>query len=139
MRGSPRLRRAGSRARRLTGCLLAGAALPVLMLAQAAGAATVPPWTIQPTQNPGTFNTLGGVSCASATACAAAGDFSNPSFRELPEIWDGISRQVPSLVKGDPLGSAKNSLLAAASCPTVTTSSMSLITRCASISPIQTR
>jgi hypothetical protein len=93
-------------------------------VAPAAGAATVPPWTIQPTQNPGTFNTLGGVSCASATACAAAGDFSNPGFRELPEIWDGISWQVPSLVKGDPLGSAKNSLLAAASCPAVTTCEM---------------
>jgi hypothetical protein len=95
------------------------AALPVLMVAPAADAGT-PPWTIQPTLNPGAFNQFGGVSCPSATSCAAAGFDANSRDTALPEVWNGAAWKIPFLVKGDPLFSATNSFLFAVSCPTAT-------------------
>jgi hypothetical protein len=106
-------------ARWLIACLAAIVALPVLMITSAADAAT-PPWTIQPTGNPGTFNELAGVSCPSATTCAAAGDDAVGKSDALSEIWNGTAWQIPFLVKGDPLFKATNSYLFAASCPTAT-------------------
>jgi hypothetical protein len=113
---------AGSRAWWLGGFLVALMALPVLT-APAADAATSPPWTIQVTQNPGKFDNLQGVSCPSAKRCVAAGFDSvdaSSDFGVLPETWDGTIWQVPSLVKGDPLGSASSSFLTGVSCPVTT-------------------
>jgi hypothetical protein len=107
----------GLRARWLTGLTVAMVALPVLM-ASAASAGT-PPWTIQPTQNPSSFNLFNGVSCPSATVCAAAGYDGSPLVA-LPEVWNGTAWQIKFLVRGDPLHSATNSLLFGASCPTAT-------------------
>jgi len=118
------LRRASSRARWLTGFVVALVALPVLPVLAAAGAAsaaTVPPWAIQPTNNPGSFNILSGVSCPSATRCAAVGfDISGSRDVALPELWNGKIWQDPVPVKGDPLLSTKASVLAGASCPSTT-------------------
>jgi hypothetical protein len=114
------LRWAGLRARWLLGLIVAMVALPVLA-AGSASAATAPPWTIQPTVNPGTSNVLSGVSCPSATRCAAAGfDVSSSRVVALPELWNGSIWQVPVPVKGDPLLSTKISVLNGASCPTRT-------------------
>ena len=113
------LRRASVRARWLTGFIVALMALPVLT-ASAASVLPAPPWTIQPTNNPGTFNLLNGVSCPSATRCAAAGfDHNGSRDLALPELWNGIKWQDPVPVKGDPLLNA-DSEMNAASCPTTT-------------------
>lgn len=110
------LLRASSRARWLIGFV---AALPVL--AAGAAFAAVPPWTIQPTNNPGSLNTLSGVSCPSATRCAAVGfDISGPRDVALPELWNGKIWQDPVPVKGDPLLSTKISVLEDVSCPSTT-------------------
>jgi hypothetical protein len=119
------LRHAGSRARPLTGLLVALVALPLLAAAPApaatAAAATAPPWTIQPTKNPGSLNILSGVSCPSATRCMAAGfDFNGSRDVVLPELWNGSTWQVRVPVNGDPLLGSKLSVLNAASCPTTT-------------------
>jgi hypothetical protein len=114
------LRRAGLRARWLTGFLVALVALPVLA-AGSASAATAPPWTIQPTNNPGSLNILSGVSCPSATRCAALGfDINGSKDVALPELWNGRIWQDPIPVKGDPLLSTKISVLSGVSCPTTT-------------------
>ncbi|HEV2240662.1 MAG TPA: hypothetical protein VGR98_06415, partial [Streptosporangiaceae bacterium] len=111
------------RARWLIGFIAAMVAVPVLAVASLAGA-TTPPWTIQPTANPGTYNLLGGVSCPSATVCAAAGyDFVGKDDA-MSQVWNGTAWQIPFLVKGDPLFSATKSFLYAASCPTATSCEM---------------
>jgi hypothetical protein len=117
---SSRFIRGRWRARWLIGLLGALVALPVLG-AGPASAATVPPWTIQPTNNPGSLNILSGVSCPSATRCAAVGfDINGSKDVALPELWNGTKWQDPVPVPGDPLLSTKISVLAAASCPTTT-------------------
>ena len=114
------LRRAGARARWLTGFLVALVALP-LLAAGSASAGTAPPWTIQATKNPGSFNILSGVSCPSATRCAAAGfDVSGSRDVGLPELFNGTIWQIPVPVAGDPLNSAKITAMDASSCPTTT-------------------
>jgi hypothetical protein len=113
-------RRARSRTRWLTGLIGALVALPILA-AGAASAATAPPWTIQATNNPGSFNILSGVSCPSATRCAAAGfDINASKDVALPELWNGRIWQDPVPVAGDPLLSTKISVMSGASCPTTT-------------------
>jgi hypothetical protein len=119
MRVFSRLPRKGLRARWLTGFLAAMVALPVLMAASPADAG-IPPWTIQTTGNPGTLNELPGVSCPTATVCAAAGDDFVGKWDALSEVWNGTAWQIPFLVKGDPLFSATGSFLYGASCPTAT-------------------
>jgi hypothetical protein len=108
------------RARWLIGLIGVLVALPVLA-AGSASAATAPPWTIQVTQNPAGFNNLEGVSCPSATRCVAAGfDEAKSVETVLAETWNGTIWQVPTLVKGDPLGSVGSSFLTAVSCPVTT-------------------
>jgi hypothetical protein len=78
-------------------------------------------WTIQPTPNPtgGTFNSLSGVSCTSATACTAAGSYLNSaeSYVTLVERWDGTGWTIqPS---PNP-GGVQGSVLSAVSCTSAT-------------------
>lgn len=114
-------RRSLLRGRWLTGLLTATVALPVLAAASPVHAATVPPWTIQVTRNPGSLNILSGVSCPSARRCVAAGfDIHGGRDVALPELWNGSRWQVPVPVKGDPLLRTKLSVLSAASCPATT-------------------
>ena len=53
-------------------------------------------WSIVPSPNPGSqLNALNGVSCASATSCAAAGSSSNGVIdQSLIESWDGVAWSV---------------------------------------------
>ncbi|HYK33381.1 MAG TPA: hypothetical protein VEV63_15530 [Streptosporangiaceae bacterium] len=96
-------------------------ALPLLGVASDAHAEAAPPWTIQVTRNPGSFNVLSGVSCPSARRCVAAG-FETKGSKDvaLPEMWNGRDWQVAIPVKGDPLLRPGDSVLSAASCPTTT-------------------
>jgi hypothetical protein len=88
------------RARWLIGFMGALVALPILA-AGSASAATAPPWTIQATNNPGLINQLSGVSCPSATRCAAAGvEITSSRDVALPELWNGTIWQDPVPVAG---------------------------------------
>ncbi|HZM80143.1 MAG TPA: hypothetical protein VFC19_30785 [Candidatus Limnocylindrales bacterium] len=55
-------------------------------------------WTVQSTPNPSgaTASYLFGVSCASASACAAAGYTLNPNYTAMAERWDGTTWTVQS-------------------------------------------
>jgi hypothetical protein len=60
----------------------------------AAAASTGPPWAITPSANtaPTQDNYLSGVSCASVSACVAAGDATNgTNAQTLVETWNGTS------------------------------------------------
>jgi hypothetical protein len=95
-------------------------ALPILA-AGSASAATAPPWTIQATNNPGLINQLSGVSCPSATRCAAAGvEITSSRDVALPELWNGTIWQDPVPVAGDPLLASRISVMDGVSCPTTT-------------------
>jgi hypothetical protein len=97
----------------LTGLILLGALVP-------ASAQTLT-WTIVPSPNAGVNNnSLGGVSCASATACMAVGYYYNSSSisRTLTEAWDGTSwTGVPSRNPGP---ASDSSLLTDVSCVSAT-------------------
>ena len=121
MHVSSRFTRGRWRARWLTGLIGALVALPILAAGSASAGIAPPPWTIQATNNPGSFNILSGVSCPSATRCAAAGfDINGSKDVALPELWNGKIWQDPVPVKGDPLLSTKISVFGGASCPTTT-------------------
>ena len=112
-------RRASSRARWLAGLVMA--LVTLLVLSAGAASAAPPSWTIQLTNDPGSLNILSGVSCPSATRCAAVGfDTSGSRDVVLPELWNGKIWQDPVPVKGDPLLSVKLSVLEGASCPSTT-------------------
>jgi hypothetical protein len=71
------------------GALAAGMAVAVLPLASAAAASG---WSIQHTPNPagGSDSILNGVSCTSASACSAVGDYFNgTAMVALAERWNG--------------------------------------------------
>ena len=71
------------------GALAAGMAVAVLPLASAAAALG---WSIQHTPNPagGSGSILNGVSCTSARACTAVGDYFNGTASvTLAERWNG--------------------------------------------------
>ncbi len=75
-------------------------------------------WQLQSTPNPAgaTSSQLSGVSCSSATACIAVGDYYNSAGTELTlaEVWDGSSWQLQSTP--NPAG-ATSSQLDGVSCP----------------------
>jgi hypothetical protein len=84
--------------------------------APAIGLPLGPHWTIQSTPNQITPDYLNGVSCASATACMAVGEYftTYPSAGgTLAESWDGTSWTIPSTP--NPTG-ASDSVLEAVSC-----------------------
>jgi hypothetical protein len=78
-------------------------------------------WTVQTTPNPkGATNTyLGAVSCSSATACTAVGNYENSSntFETLAEVWNGTSWTVQTTP--NPKG-ATDSALGSVSCSSAT-------------------
>jgi hypothetical protein len=78
-------------------------------------------WTIQSTPNPegATTSVLLGVSCASSSACTAAGDYTNSSKTEvtLAESWNGTTWSIQSTP--NPTGGSKN-LLQGVSCSSST-------------------
>jgi hypothetical protein len=87
MRGLSGLGRAGWVA---AGVLAAGMA--VVVAAVPAAAVTASGWSIQPTPNPTgvSYSILNGVSCASASACTAVGDYGDgTSDVTLAEGWSG--------------------------------------------------
>ena len=78
-------------------------------------------WTVQATPKPhgSTGSFLNGVSCSSATACTAAGDYTNSAGTTLTlaERWNGISWSVQATP--NPVG-AQGSGLSAVSCTSAT-------------------
>jgi len=79
---------------------------------------TLPPWTIQTTPNPvGALDDdfLHGVSCSSATACTAVGDYTSTEEKEatLVERWNGTTWEVQT--SPNPAG-ATGSFLESVSC-----------------------
>jgi hypothetical protein len=74
-------------------------------------------WTIQSARNPAgaTSSQLSEVSCRSASACEAVGQFtSGGATQTLAEGWDGSSWTIQSTPN---VGSATNSVLSGVSCP----------------------
>ncbi len=75
-------------------------------------------WEVQPTPNPegAKATLLVGVSCASASACTATGEYTNGSGVQTPlaEIWDGTKWQVQSVP--NPSGSEAADLAGGVSC-----------------------
>jgi hypothetical protein len=84
---------------------IAGAAVAVLLLANAAGAGASG-WSIEHTPNPtgGLDSILSGVSCASARACTAVGSyFDDTTTVTLAERWNGTKwsiKHTPNLTGG---------------------------------------
>src|SRR5690242_8865781 len=77
-------------------------------------------WSVVPSPSRGTDSLLGGVSCVSATACAAVGDYANSGGpgRTLIESWNGTKWSVvPSPNRG---GSNGGSVLYGVSCVSAT-------------------
>jgi len=72
-------------------------------------------WAIVASPNPADGATLSGISCPSATACYAVGDFrsGSPSFT-FAEQWDGTSWAIISTPNP---GSATYAALAGVACP----------------------
>jgi hypothetical protein len=106
----------------VTACMAAGFAEtgnPTKTLAERWNGTT---WAIQPTPNPAGSPTadLRGVSCSSATACTAVGDYVNSSFSLVPlaERWNGSTWTAQSIPS--PTGSSTELELYGVSCPTAT-------------------
>ena len=78
--------------------LPAGAVMTGLVLLGGAGPASAQTltWSVVPSPSRGTDSLLGGVSCVSATACTAAGDYvtSGGPGRTLIESWNGTKWSV---------------------------------------------
>ena len=74
-------------------------------------------WTIQPTPDPGSFDTLSAVSCRSAQACTALGADSSDSAESLTlaAVWDGTRWDLQTTP--NPAAAAPSSSLVAVSCP----------------------